>query len=309
MGPALLLVAFSLLLLALCRELVQLYVDFALVLAVWHAACGVRDVLVDDGDLAADHEFVLALFLLLILVQGVPLDLGALYLLQVELVELLELVDLLQLDQKDLVGLDFLDHCDELLARLEVQRQHLDVVQQVDHLVVLKERVHRLFDVHFEALVGAQQLVGVVTLLDLLSPIVIVLLHLLLGPSSQLHVLLQELHELLVVDVAHSADTVGPEVALQAFDAHSHPVELVLELVNPLHLHFLIEQRRLLPHHTWTPVLKGALSADLMVLVWIDVVGGLVFLGVNVLDDWFLLNRLRDLSVIVVFTTVSRSGV
>ena len=203
--------AFPLLLLALRSELVELHMNLALVLAVRHAALRILDVLVDDGNLAADHEFMLALFELLLLVQRVPLNQGALDLLQVQLVELLELVDLLQLHEEHLVGLDLLDHGDELLARLEVQRQHLDVVQQVDHLVVLKEGVHRLLHVHFEALVRPHYLVGVVLFLNLLGSIdiiVVVFLHLLLGPMSQLHILLEELHKLLVVDVAHSAYTI-----------------------------------------------------------------------------------------------------
>lgn len=255
---------------------------------------------------------MLALFELLILVQRVPLYLGALHLLQVQRVELLELVDLLQLHKKDLVGLDFLYHGDELLARLEVQRQHLDIVQQVDHLVVLKEGVHRLLHIDFEALVRAHDLVGVVALLDLLSSVVIILLHLLLRPGSQLHILLQELHELLMVDVAHSAYTVRPEMALQAFDANPHAIELILKLVNSLHLHLLVEHinLRLSSNHTRTPIVQRALTSSYFHLfVWIDVVGGLVFLGVNIFDDGFLLNRLRNLAMIIVFSVITRNDI
>lgn len=255
---------------------------------------------------------MLALFVLLILIQRVVLDEGALDLLQVQLVELLQLVDLFQLHEEHFVGLDFLDHGDELFARLEVQREHLDVVQQVDHFVVLKEGVARLLHVHFEALVGAHDLVGVVVVafLDQLSSVVVIIGQLLLRLVPQLHVRLQELHQLLVVEVAHSAYTVRPEVALQAFDAYSHTVELVLKLVDSLHLHFLVENLRWLPHHTRTPQLvQRALPSYFLLFVKIDVVGGLVLLGVNVFDDGFLLYRLRNLTlimIVVVFAAITQ---
>lgn len=89
-------------------------------------------------------------------------------------------------------------------------------------------------------------------------------------------------------------------MALQAFDTYSHTIKLILKLVYSLHLHFLVEHG-LLSNNARTPMVERTFipSSYLILFVQIDVVGSLVFFGVNVFDDGFLFDSLRNLFVIV----------